>query len=223
MHLNNSDKGSWCETYDEKEHGLDRMVHSFRACYCGRPGVGKSLIMKNNLLSIQTSNRPFFEVYVIQPTTSTEWDDIDPTGIFTELPNVESFVDEDEKNPVKKLLIFDDYDLTVLSRQQKTNLSMLFRYFSSHKSCSVMLSYQSFFDIPPLIRKLINYFYLWKTNNIEEMSIISKRVGLSKNVLKVLFQKYCPDKHDFLVIDMVTDTIRKNIYEIIPRSEYENL
>ena len=214
--LPNKDKGGWVETYDDNIHGLNRMVTPFRALFCSRPNGGKSTCMVNCFLQIQTGI-PFEIVIVVQPSSSSEWDFIDPTMIVNDIPNVESIIDEDNK---KTLIIFDDFDLTKLNRIQQQNFSMLFRYISSHKNISCMLSYQSFFDIPPIIRKCCNYFYIWKTQNIDEINIISKRCGFNKKVFQKLFKKYIHDKHDFLLIDTVRDDIRKNIYEIIPPDEY---
>lgn len=217
--LPNKDKGEWVESYDEKEHGLNRMCHPYKALFISRPNGGKSTTMVNCFLQIQTSNRPFKTVIVIQPSTSKEWDIIDPTMILYDIPNPESIVDEENG---KTLIIIDDFDLSKLNRTQSQNFSMLFRYISSHHNISIMLSYQSFFDVPALIRKCCNYFYIWKTQNLDEINIISKRCGFNKKVFQNLFKKYIHTKHDFLLIDTVRDDIRKNIYEVIPKEEYED-
>ena len=54
------------------------------------------------------------------------------------------------------------------------------------------------------------------------VNVISKRIGFNKSVLKHLFKKYILTRHDFLLVDSVRDDIRKNIYEIIPKEEYDN-
>lgn len=217
--LPNKDKGEWVESYDEKEHGLNKMVHPFKALYTSRPNGGKTTVMINCFLHIQSSNRPFKTVIIIQPSTSKEWDPIDPTLILYDIPNPDTVVDEDNG---KTLIIIDDFDLTKLNRTQQQNFSMLFRYISSHHNISIMLSYQSFFDVPALIRKCCNYFYIWKTQNLDEINIISKRCGFNKKVFQHLFKKYIHNKHDFLLIDTVRDDIRKNMYEVIPKEEYED-
>ena len=216
--LPNKDKeGNWVETYDEKIHGLNRMVAPFRALFCSRPNGGKSTVMVNCFLQIQAGGTPFEVVIVVQPSSSMEWDFIDPTMIVNDIPDIESIVDEDHK---KTLIIFDDFELTKLNSLQQQRINILFRYGSSHMGISVMLSYQSFFSIPSIIRKCCNYFYIWRTQNIDEINIISKRCGFNKKVFQKLFKKYIIDKHDFLLIDTVRDDIRKNIYEIIPKEEY---
>lgn len=218
--LPNKDKGNWVETYDEKEHGLNRMVHPFKALYISKPNGGKSTVMLNNILQIQTSSRPFKTVIVIQPSSSSEWDQLDPTAIMNTIPHPDSIIDPENG---KTLILFDDIELSKLNKVDQQNFSMLFRYVSSHHNISVMLSYQSFFDVPPIIRKCCNYFYIWRTANIDEINVISKRIGFNKSVLKHLFKKYIHDRHEFLLVDTVRDDIRKNIYEVIPREEYDDL
>ena len=218
--LPNKDKDSgWIETHDEKTHGWGILIHPFKALFTSRPNGGKTTAMINCFLQIQTSDRPFKTVVVIQPSTSKEWDVIDPTAILSDIPDPETLVDR--KNG-KTLLIIDDFDLTKLTKQQDQNFSQLFRYISSHHNISVMLSYQDFFSVNNMIRKCCNYFFLWGVSNKDELTLISKRVDLDRYVLKKLFKKYLHSKKDFLVVDMITDTIRKNLFELIPKSEYED-
>lgn len=218
--LPNSDKdGGWHEHWDEKTHGYSRLVHPFKALFTSRPNGGKTTAMINCFLQIQTGDRPFETVIVIQPSTSKEWDIIDPTVILSDIPDPDTLVDRDNG---KTLLIIDDFDMTKLNRTQQQKFSMLFRYISSHHNISVMLSYQDFFSVSTLLRKCCNYFFLWKVNSKDELTLIAKRVNLDKHVLKKLFKQYLHKKQDFLLIDMVTDTIRKNLFELIPRHEYDN-
>ena len=152
---------------------------------------------------------------IIQPSTSKEHNILDPTITLFDIPDVESIVSEDNG---KMLIIIDDFDMSKLDTNQKRNLSMLFRYISSHHNISVMLSYQSFFDVLPIIRKCINVFCIWKTNNVDELGTIAKRVGYTKKIFQSIFSKYIKNKFDFLVVDQCIDQeyeLRKNLYEII--------
>ena len=215
IRLPNADKGDWVEKWNMDTHGFDTLVHPFKACLIGRPNSGKTTVMHNLFLRIQMSNKPFQTLLIIQPSTSKEHDILDPTITLFDIPEIESIVSEDNG---KTLIIIDDFDMSKLDTNQKRNLSMLFRYISSHHNISVMLSYQSFFDIPTIIRKTCNYFFIWKTNNVDELGTIAKRTGYNKKTFQSIFNKYIKDKHDFLVIDQQIDPefeLRKNLYEVI--------
>ena len=215
IRLPNADKGDWVEKWNMDTHGFDTLVHPFKACLIGRPNSGKTTVMHNLFLRIQMSNKPFQTLLIIQPSTSKEHDILDPTITLFDIPEIESIVSEDNG---KTLIIIDDFDMSKLDTNQKRNLSMLFRYISSHHNISVMLSYQSFFDIPTIIRKTCNYFFIWKTNNVDELGTIAKRTGYNKKIFQSIFNKYIKDKHDFLVIDQQIDPefeLRKNLYEVI--------
>ena len=215
IRLPNADKGDWVEKWNMDTHGFDTLVHPFKACLIGRPNSGKTTVMHNLFLRIQMSNKPFQTLLIIQPSTSKEHDILDPTITLFDIPEIESIVSEDNG---KTLIIIDDFDMSKLDTNQKRNLSMLFRYISSHHNISVMLSYQSFFDIPTIIRKTCNYFFIWKTNNVDELGTIAKRTGYNKKTFQMIFSKYIKNKFDFLVIDQQIDPefeLRKNLYEVI--------
>ena len=216
IRLPNADKDSgWVEKWSMDTHGFDTLVHPFKACLIGRPNSGKTTVMHNLFLRIQMSNKPFQTLLIIQPSTSKEHDILDPTITLFDIPEIESIVSEDNG---KTLIIIDDFDMSKLDNHQKRNLGMLFRYVSSHHNISVLLSYQSFFDIPTIIRKTCNYFFIWKTNNSDELGTIAKRVGYNKKIFQSIFSKYITNKFDFLVLDQCIDPefeLRKNLYEVI--------
>ena len=215
IRLPNADKGDWVEKWNMDTHGFDTLVHPFKACLIGRPNSGKTTVMHNLFLRIQMSNKPFQTLLIIQPSTSKEHDILDPTITLFDIPEIESIVSEDNG---KTLIIIDDFDMSKLDNHQKRNLGMLFRYVSSHHNISVLLSYQSFFDIPTIIRKTCNYFFIWKTNNVDELGTIAKRTGYNKKIFQSIFSKYITNKFDFLVLDQCIDPefeLRKNLYEVI--------
>ena len=215
IRLPNLDKGIWYEKWGEETHGFDVLVHPFKACLIGRPNSGKTTVMHNLFLRIQLSDKPFKTLIIIQPSTSKEHDMLDPTLILTDIPDIETLVSEELG---KTLIIIDDFDLSKLDNHQKRNLSMLFRYISSHHNISVLLSYQSFFDVPTIIRKTCNYFFIWKTNNVDELTVIAKRVGYNKKTFQEIFKKYIINKFDFLVVDQAIDSefeLRRNLYEVV--------
>ena len=83
----------------------------------------------------QLGKSPFETLIVIQPDTSHEYDQLDPTLIITDIPSPEDIVlsKEDMK---KTAVIIDDFEMSRLNKVQVSNLSKLFRYLSSHNNIS---------------------------------------------------------------------------------------
>ena len=135
--LPNPDKADHDQGYDKMPPGenLARFPGPFRCCIIGRVNSGKSLVAKFILMAHQEKKPQFREVYVCHGMANTEeYKDIEPTELMTELPRYDKF----EKDG-KKLMITDDYDFTGITRADKTKLSELFRFGSSHQNMSLML------------------------------------------------------------------------------------
>ena len=100
---------------------------------------------------------------------------------------------------------------------QKRNLSQLFRC-NTHVGLSICISYQSFFDVPPIVRNCATQFILWKMHNKIETSAIAKKVGLNKDQLYDILETYLLGHYDNVLIDLSKDSpafLRKNIFEPI--------
>ena len=219
--IKNSEKdvGNWSENWQSpKDRNIACIPHSFRLLALGAVSRGKSNTMKNLFLVHQASSRPFKELYICTCSlASTEWNDLEPTGLMDSLPDVEFF---DRKK--KTCLIIDDMELNKLSREQERRLSTIFRFVSSHRNLSVMCGYQSFFDTHPLIRKCANVFLLYKPTSRQEESMIANRVGLDKEDLHYIFKKICNGPYDSLMVDRSVGTpypLRRNVYEPIVMNE----
>ena len=92
------------------------------------------------------------------------------------------------------------------------------RYISTHKSVSLMISYQSFFDCPSICRKVANVFMIYKPNSKLELVSISNRIGMDAADLKAMFKQFCHEYYDFIMVDKTKGSpfpLRKNIYQII--------
>ena len=135
--LPNADKDWWHESYDDNSasENLARYPHPFRACVLGRVNSGKSLVAKFILMAHQAHKPKFQNVYVVHGSTKTqEYDCIEPTDVFDDIPSYEEF-DETKKT----LLIIDDLDYTAFTREQLKRLSELFRFGSTHHNISIIL------------------------------------------------------------------------------------
>ena len=215
--IKNADKdvGSWAETWKKpKRRSPGHLPHSFRLLALGAPGRGKTNYMKNIFLRHQSSSKKFQRLFVITcDLSSREWDDMEPDDIFDRMPDLSLF-----EEPTKTCVIIDDYEFERCGKEEMRKLTTLFRMISTHKSVSVMASYQSFFHTPTICRKTANCFILYRPTSDGELQTISNRVGIKYEDLKQLFRRYCDSYYDMIMIDMSKDTpyrIRKNIYEVI--------
>ena len=216
LRMPNADKDhSWNEKWSLESHGFDIIIHPAKCVFSGPPGVGKSNLIINLFVRTQESSRPFETVIVIGPKSSKEYNMIDAQIYLSDIPDdIECIIDELNG---KTLLIIDDFEMSKMSNLQKTNLSMLFRYISSHHNISVFLSYQSFIDIPLIIRKCSDFYCIWKPRNMYDIGILARRTGYNKKTFQNIFSKF-KDKFDFLTIDTKIDAeyaLRKNLYEVI--------
>ena len=77
-------------------------------------------------------------------------------------------------------------------------LSKLFRYGSSHKNVSIILCYQSFFNVPAICRKTSNVLISYKPLDRDEIQTIGRRMGLKKEEIGYIFDTICKDVYDTL-------------------------
>ena len=174
-----------------------------RVLLIGPPGGGKSTMVKNLIVH----QKPHFdEVFVVHPDeASTEWDDLEPTETMGEIPDLEFWnelpSEDEDGNPLKRAIVLDDVEFVSSNKDQQRNLATLLRYCSSHKFLTVYICHQSFFDLPPLAKKMANVFVVWKPRARNEVGLIENRVGLKKGALKALFQELAPGPRDSICVD----------------------
>lgn len=193
--LKNVDK-KFHESYKKRDSPI-RFPHPFRLACLGGVNSGKTMCVKNIILAHAGRNPKFCEVLIINPNTQThEWDDMDVTCIRTTIPAM-SELDHD----VKRLIVLDDYDFTNISRSEMTKLSELVRYGSTHCNCSVIISHQSWFRVPKIVKDCCNVFVIWRPKDVDELSTIGRRVGLNKKDIHQIFKDHMPEWRDSLLIN----------------------
>lgn len=221
--IKNSEKDTgWMENWEvPKKRSPGHIIHPFRLLSLGGVGRGKSNSCKNIFLRHQTSQRKFKKLFIITCSEeSTEWDDCEPDAVMTDIPDLEMF-DGSEKTCV----ILDDFETTKISKDQLRRLATLMRFISSHRNVSCMLSYQSFFDTPPICRKVANCFMIYKPNGHQERDCIANRVGIRPEKMRYLFKHMITGTYDHLFVDKTIGSpypLRKNIYEVIEEEESDS-
>jgi hypothetical protein len=214
----NSDKKS----VEKWEPGRDLMnlPCPSRVIFCGRPNSGKSTVIKNIILK---SEPAYKQVYLLHPVANEdpehEYQDLgDNVILLDDVPPVKYW---QSNKRVKKLLIIDDIDLNGLNKVQKTNLDRLFGFCSSHYMLSIFTTQQDFHQLPTCVRRNSNVFCLWKSRDSRNNKIIASKVGLNPDEFNGLFDNYCPNYFDFLVINWSRDApvfLSKSFYTPIIES-----
>lgn len=168
----------------------------------GRPGSGKSLCLQNILLR----SRPLYDVLVLvhpDGKISREWEDFEPTYVFEEPPGTEFFeqlIKKDGTFP-KTAIVIDDIELYKQRKEILSNIATIMRYYSTHRYVSCFLTFQSFFDIPSIYRKLASVFIIYRPLITNEFATIENRLGMPKGRLRYLFDSLCHKPTDFIVVD----------------------
>lgn len=219
--IKNRDKdvGNWQESWKPGQSpGL--LPHPFRLVALGNVGRGKTNSCKQIFLKHQSTPRKFQKLIIITcDEDSQEWTDCDPDLITDQMIDL-SYFDEN----VKTCVVIDDFEWVKCSKEDQKRLSTLVRFISSHRNCSVILSFQDFFSCPIIARKCATQFMIYKPNSRMELDTMANRVGINSDNMRWLFKNICNKPFDHLLVDMSINTpykLRRNIYDIIqePNSE----
>lgn len=214
--ISNPDK-EFHESWSEDRDPLN-IPHPYRACLFGKPNVGKTTIALNLLLR---ADPPFKKVFIIHLDSdfSQEYDEVD-CEFLDEIPSPQEWVGDE-----KTLVVLDDLEFKNMSKQQKSHLSRLMGYVSTHKNISIILTCQDGFEVPSIVRRCANLWVLWKSKDIDSLNTIGRRAGLEKKKMKKLFDKYIQKNRDSLWIDLTNESpypMRKNGFESIQYSDDES-
>lgn len=208
--LQNADK-KFHESWNKGRNICD-FPHPYRLVILGQTGRGKSTLGQNIFLRTQAGQHPFQELIIIHGSKdSKEYDELEPTLILNDIPHP----DDLSSNNKKSLIMIDDFEFTKLSKDSLKNLSSLFRFISTHHNFSIILCYQSFFEIPTIIKKCANIYVIYKPTDTDELVTIGRRVGLKKEVITKLFKEILNEDRDTLCCDFTEHTpskYRKNLF-----------
>lgn len=193
------------ESWNPKRNKIN-IPHPFRMVAMGPPNSGKTLVVKNLILRAKPQ---FEEVYLIHCDVeyTKEYDDCGVQKL-NEIPPPEFWPGE-----VKTLVILDDIDFKALDKTQLGNLDRLLGFCSTHKNISVCMCAQDPFTIHPKLRRMANFWILWRCPDIDAMAKCARRTGVKKEDMEAIFAKLMPKKTDSLWIDMTSNTpwpLRKN-------------
>lgn len=211
--LANADKGF--HEHWEPDRDMLNLPHPFRAIIAAPPHSGKSTVIKNILLR---ADPPFKKIVIVHcdPENTAEYEDIDKVELVAHVPMPDEWDGE-----TKTLCIIDDIELKILSNEQKTALSRLFGYVSTHKDTSVCLTSQDPYQIPSICRRSANVFILWKLVDLNALVMTARKTGYSAEDYRYFFTCLAKNRHDSIWIDMTENSpypLRLNGY--IPILDY---
>lgn len=215
------DAGNWMESYRKPKKGasVGWWPHPVKALFLGGCGRGKTNLIKNAVLQHQGGKgKPFKKLYIITCSDlCTEYDDMEYTGLLTEIPDADFFNGKD-----KCAVILDDFEMSNLTPSDKRKLSTLFRYVATHRNVSIFCGFQSFFDTPTIIRKCSDVFVIYKPNNRQEVDTLANRLNLDSDDLRYIFKHICEGVYDALCVNNIPGAphrLTKNLHQPIELAE----
>ena len=186
-----------------KGRNLLNIPNPFRVVIFGPPNVGKTTLAKNILLRA----KPVFKRIIIihcDDEYTEEYDDLGDIEIISEIPDPKD--DEYFDGSQKTLVILDDLEYEYMSKQQKRNLDRLFGFVSTHKNVSVILNSQNATNVPPVIRRMSNFWILFKVPDMDLLFTLARKTNIKRDVFIEIFRRYIKKKHDSFWIDMTDDS-----------------
>ena len=134
---------------------------------------------------------------------------------ISSIPDMDSFKKDDQT-----LIIFDDL-------VNKKNQSPIINYFirCRKKNCSAIYITQSYYDVPTIIRKNVNYAVFLKLGGVKELKMIMRDYSMDDiNHLKKMFDFATRDKFQVLIIDKESQDpqrkFRKNYLDYLNPDDY---
>jgi len=208
----------------EKHSEISNVITTFRTparfLLISDPSRGKTF----QCMQILANQRPFFDNLIISSPfeESKEWDCADPTDVITGIPPPEYF----EEFEGRTAFVMEDF--TANTKEDKQNLSKLFRFVSSHGGDSygitIFLLFQEWFLVPLIARRTANVFVLWDCVDKASQGQIERRIGMPKGQLTELFKLCKDDKRNSICIDKTAGSkfpLRLNLYTSIKQVETE--
>lgn len=200
--LGNKDKKFQEKWSDIPNRNMLNFPHSFRMVVFSNPDCGKTTDVKNILIRAEP---PFQRLYIvhIDGEYTKEYDDVD--GEFLDeipSPDDSEIFDGEEKT----LIILEDLEFKFMNKEQKRRLDRLYGYVSTHKNVSVILLAQDGFNVPPCVRRMSNIYILGKSNDMDSFNMLARKVGMTKDEFKRLYDKHVKTCYDKIWIDLTKDS-----------------
>lgn len=193
---------------------------------CGKPGSGKTSLLKFILKSDKFFFKQFDYVFIISPSFCEYECLFLPPENFCKSLNwkwIQKKIDEIKRNPeyINTLFIFDDIISDLYnSRFSKEIMDFIFnrRHLLKNGMISIILTSQKYTRIPTEIRSCINIFISFKLNNLCFKRLYEDLIFEDKDkydlVLEEIFGKQ-EEKQSFMIYRLCNNTFYRNFDKIM--------
>jgi len=211
------------------DHPLTKLLNVYGfLCVIGRPGSGKtsltiSLISQNNPKIYKKTHH---HIIVLMPQNSINslkknpFKDIDQDNIYNELTednilNIYNKIDAYSSKNEKTLLYIDDMtaDLKRSKFISDTLKRMIFN--RRHLKCNIIITAQTYPNIPLDIRKCITNLILFRPPKMEMLKIFEELIENKKEIFDKILNLTYDMNHNFLFVNVPSQRLFKMFDEII--------
>ena len=181
------------------EHHAFSPCASDRILFVGKPGVGKSAVMKNYLVRSGAE-----KVWLSHGMgdKSQEYSLVDYEHLDLEKGGLTEKLMEESKKLKKGRMIWciDDYNYSDMNKTARANLYSAAQFACTHGPCVLLAAAHSFTQIPPRLRRIASTFVLWAPSE-DALAYMARCLAVDKLTLKRIFSK-CKTRHDFIVYEV---------------------
>lgn len=213
--------------------GVNRNIpcaNGFVWCLTGSGGSGKSSLLLSMFKSNDYYRGKFDNIYLFTPLTSFlsvkkhpfadhdkvfhELDCDTLEDIQEELLSIKEDCVDNDYEMENSLILIDDMGGDVKDKHLIKCLNKMILK-TRHINCSWVFTLQSYYMMPKILRKQMNYITIFKPKNMEEWLSISKEVfGISKDKQQLLYDYCFSEPYNHLDLDLRTSRMFKNFNEL---------
>jgi len=218
------------------EHSVTELMNVYGfLCVIGRPGSGKTSLT----ISLITQKNPkiyrktHHHILVLMPQNSISSLKKNPFKVLPEenfynelnensITDIYNRIDSYSKDGEKTLLFIDD--MTADLKKSK-NIELILKriiYNRRHLKCNIIITAQSYVNIPLDIRKCISNCILFKPPKKEMEVLFSELVESKKEIFDDIIRMAYDKKHNFLFINVPSQRMFKNWDELIFKSDEDD-
>jgi hypothetical protein len=217
-------------------HPLTELLNVYGfLCIIGRPGQGKTSLMVSFITQKEPKiyRKTHHHIIILMPTNSiaslkkNPFKVLPEENIYNELnentiTEIYNRIDEYSKTGEKTLLLIDD--MTADLKKSKVVESVLKRivYNRRHLKTNIIITAQSYVNIPLDIRKCITSCIMYRPPKKEMEILFNELIESKKEMFLEVMKTVFIDKHNFLFVNIPSQRLFKNFDELIINDDYEN-